>query len=73
MHDKRELPVLWHQALLVFVQRYKSDLSVEQRETLHDLLRVSVNNSAVIFCVIFYYCIFKTIRISCIAIVFLFI
>jgi essential nuclear protein 1 len=38
--DKRELPVLWHQALLVFVQRYKEDISSEQKEALHDLLKV---------------------------------
>ncbi|CAH1405826.1 unnamed protein product [Nezara viridula] len=37
--DKRELPVLWHQALLTFVQRYKSDISSEQREALLGLLR----------------------------------
>ena len=37
--DKRELPVLWHQCLLTFVQRYKQDISSEQREALLDLLR----------------------------------
>ncbi|XP_022106271.1 bystin-like [Acanthaster planci] len=37
--DKRELPVLWHQSLLTFVQRYKEDLSKEQKEALLDLLR----------------------------------
>lgn len=37
--DKRELPVLWHQALLTFVQRYKSDISSEQKEALLGLLR----------------------------------
>lgn len=37
--DTRELPILWHQALLTFVQRYKSDISSEQREALHKLLR----------------------------------
>ncbi|XP_034233912.1 bystin [Thrips palmi] len=37
--DHRELPVLWHQALLTFVQRYKSDISSEQRSALMDLLR----------------------------------
>jgi len=38
--DTRELPVLWHQALLTFVQRYKADISSEQKEALYELLRV---------------------------------
>ncbi|XP_013779881.1 bystin-like [Limulus polyphemus] len=38
--DKRELPVLWHQCLLTFVQRYKEDIASEQQDALHDLLRV---------------------------------
>ncbi|KAH8929646.1 Bystin-domain-containing protein [Atractiella rhizophila] len=33
------LPVLWHQAFLVFVQRYKQDLTAEQRERILDVLR----------------------------------
>ncbi|XP_067014020.2 bystin [Anabrus simplex] len=37
--DRRELPVLWHQALLTFVQRYKGDVSSEQREALLNLLK----------------------------------
>ncbi|XP_068969403.1 bystin [Bombus flavifrons] len=37
--DSRELPVLWHQALLTFVQRYKGDISSEQKEALLGLLR----------------------------------
>ncbi|XP_053987546.1 bystin [Hylaeus volcanicus] len=37
--DPRELPVLWHQALLTFVQRYKSDISSEQKEALLGLLK----------------------------------
>lgn len=43
-HDKRELPVLWHQALLTFVQRYKEDISGEQKEALFDLLRAHSHN-----------------------------
>jgi len=39
-HDHRILPVLWHQALLVFVQRYKEDISSEQKEALYGVLRV---------------------------------
>ncbi|XP_060069999.1 bystin-like [Ylistrum balloti] len=38
--DKRELPVLWHQCLLTFAQRYKEDISSEQKESLLELLRV---------------------------------
>lgn len=37
--DNRELPVLWHQALLTFVQRYKADISSEQRDALLELLK----------------------------------
>ena len=37
--DERDLPVLWHQSLLTFVQRYKEDLSVEQKEALMELIR----------------------------------
>ncbi|XP_073700750.1 bystin [Garra rufa] len=37
--DKRTLPVLWHQSLLTLVQRYKADLSSEQKEALLELLR----------------------------------
>jgi len=35
--DKRELPVLWHQSLLVFVQRYKNNL---QDETTRERLKL---------------------------------
>lgn len=38
-NDKREMPVLWHQSLLTFVQRYKNDISSEQKEALFALLR----------------------------------
>ncbi|XP_033726837.1 bystin-like [Pecten maximus] len=37
--DKRELPVLWHQSFLTFAQRYKEDISSEQKESLLELLR----------------------------------
>lgn len=40
INDKRALPVLWHQCLLVFVQNYKNDLSNEQKESLLELLRI---------------------------------
>ena len=34
------LPVLWHQALLVFVQRYKNEISIREKEELRDLMKV---------------------------------
>ncbi|KAB8360933.1 hypothetical protein FH972_024665 [Carpinus fangiana] len=33
------LPVLWHQALLAFAQRYRNDITEDQREALLDLLQ----------------------------------
>ncbi|XP_035693133.1 bystin-like [Branchiostoma floridae] len=41
--DKRQLPVLWHQCLLTFVQRYKEDLASEQKEAMIDLLRAQTH------------------------------
>ncbi|KAL9108079.1 MAG: hypothetical protein Q9227_007054 [Pyrenula ochraceoflavens] len=38
--DDLKLPVLWHQGLLVFAQRYKNDITEDQREALLDLLLV---------------------------------
>jgi essential nuclear protein 1 len=35
-----KLPVLWHQSLLVFVQRYGSDLTADQKDALLDVIRV---------------------------------
>ena len=37
--EERELPVLWHQSLLTFAQRYKGDLTVQDREKLKLALR----------------------------------
>ena len=42
-NEKRELPVLWHQAFLTFVQRYKSHVSSEQKEALLDLLKFQIH------------------------------
>ena len=39
--ESRNLPVLWHQSLLTFVQRYKEDMSMEQKEGLLELVRGS--------------------------------
>jgi essential nuclear protein 1 len=38
-HDPRDMPVLWHQCLLVFVQRYKEDITSEQKDALMELIR----------------------------------
>lgn len=35
-----ELPVLWHQAFLAFAQRYKNDITDEQRDALLEVLKV---------------------------------
>lgn len=35
-----KLPVLWHQGLLIFAQRYKNDITEDQREALLDLILV---------------------------------
>ena len=35
-----KLPVLWHQCLLVFVQRYKNELKSEARELLRQVMRI---------------------------------
>jgi essential nuclear protein 1 len=37
---RRELPILWHQSLLVFAQRYKHDIEVAQKNRIKDLLKV---------------------------------
>ncbi|POY74211.1 hypothetical protein BMF94_2649 [Rhodotorula taiwanensis] len=37
--DQRQMPVLWHQSFLVFAQRYKADLTPEQKDALLEVLR----------------------------------
>ncbi|KAJ8698269.1 snoRNA-binding rRNA-processing protein, variant 2 [Pleurotus ostreatus] len=39
--DAEKLPVLWHQSLLAFVQRYASDLTPEQKDALLDVVRAT--------------------------------
>lgn len=39
LNETRNLPILWHQALLTFTQRYKFELNDEQRERIKALLR----------------------------------
>ncbi|KAJ1667300.1 snoRNA-binding rRNA-processing protein [Coemansia sp. RSA 1813] len=38
--EERQLPVLWHQSFLVFAQRYKADLTPEQKDGLLSVLKV---------------------------------
>lgn len=38
-NDERDMPVLWHQCLLAVCQRYKNDLSREQKSAVMDLIR----------------------------------
>jgi len=42
-HEGSVLPLLWHKALLLFVQRYKFDLSEDQKRRLRELLRVHMH------------------------------
>ncbi|GJN89032.1 hypothetical protein Rhopal_002006-T1 [Rhodotorula paludigena] len=42
--DTRQMPVLWHQSFLVFVQRYKQDLTTEQKEALLEVLRFQTHH-----------------------------
>jgi essential nuclear protein 1 len=37
--DSRDLPVLWHQALLVFCQRYKNEVKDQARESLRVVMK----------------------------------
>ncbi|KAF9362689.1 snoRNA-binding rRNA-processing protein [Mortierella sp. NVP85] len=37
--DPRPMPVLWHQSFLVFAQRYKADITPDQKQALIELLR----------------------------------
>ncbi|KAG5727747.1 hypothetical protein E4T56_gene20785 [Termitomyces sp. T112] len=39
--DADRLPVLWHQSLLVFTQRYASDLTPDQKDALLDVIRAT--------------------------------
>ncbi|GAA5876713.1 hypothetical protein JCM3774_005924 [Rhodotorula dairenensis] len=42
--DQRQMPVLWHQAFLVFAQRYKADLTPEQKDALLEILRYQTHH-----------------------------
>ncbi|XP_065637717.1 bystin-like [Quercus suber] len=38
LEDSRMMPVIWHQSLLAFVQRYKNELRKEDKDNLRNLL-----------------------------------
>lgn len=39
LEDKRVMPVIWHQTLLAFVQRYKNELTMEDKDNLDRLMQ----------------------------------
>ena len=39
------MPTIWHQCLLTFVQRYKSDLTAAQKDALRDLMHVHTHHA----------------------------
>lgn len=41
----KPLPVIWHQSFLVFCQRYKNDLTEDQRDALLDVAKAQVHSS----------------------------
>ncbi|CAE7540230.1 bysl [Symbiodinium pilosum] len=43
--EDKVLPLVWHRALLIFVQRYKFELSADQKRRLKELLRVHYHES----------------------------
>eukprot|EP00405_Crypthecodinium_cohnii_P007626 CAMPEP_0206424452 /NCGR_PEP_ID=MMETSP0324_2-20121206/3238_1 /ASSEMBLY_ACC=CAM_ASM_000836 /TAXON_ID=2866 /ORGANISM="Crypthecodinium cohnii, Strain Seligo" /LENGTH=424 /DNA_ID=CAMNT_0053889113 /DNA_START=171 /DNA_END=1445 /DNA_ORIENTATION=- len=43
--DERLLPVVWHRSLLIFVQRYKFDLTDDHRKRIKELLKVHFHES----------------------------
>jgi essential nuclear protein 1 len=43
--EKEKLPVIWHQTFLAFSQRYRNDITEDQREALLDLLQVRGHKS----------------------------
>mmetsp|Transcript_12774 Transcript_12774/g.21381 ORF Transcript_12774/g.21381 Transcript_12774/m.21381 type:complete len:338 (-) Transcript_12774:72-1085(-) len=42
--ESRLLPVIWHQSLLVFVQRYKFEFISEQKEKLKQLVKIQIHH-----------------------------
>ncbi|CAB4055546.1 ENP1 [Lepeophtheirus salmonis] len=46
-NERKELPVLWHQAFLTFIQRYKRDISSEQKEALLELIKMHSHSGGI--------------------------
>ena len=44
LDDERDMPLVWHQALLVFVQRYKNEILAEDKEALRHLMRAHTHH-----------------------------
>lgn len=44
-NDSRTLPVVWHSAQLVFIQRYKYDLTNDQRRRFKELLKIHYHDA----------------------------
>ncbi|CAG8667210.1 15048_t:CDS:2 [Acaulospora morrowiae] len=42
-NDERAMPVLWHQSFLVFAQRYKQDLTPEQKDALLGVMKAKTH------------------------------
>ena len=40
---EKQLPVMWHQAFLVFAQRYKNDITEDQRDALLEVLKIQIH------------------------------
>ena len=47
-HEKRQLPVLWHQALLTMAQRYKLEFDQDQLNKLKELMKVQQHHQITI-------------------------
>lgn len=45
LEDTRELPVIWHQCLLMFAQRYKFELNDSQKERFKELIKTQFHHS----------------------------
>lgn len=39
-HEERLLPVLWHQSFLTFIQRYKNDLTAEEKDIVRSVCKI---------------------------------
>lgn len=44
-NEKRELPVLWYQCFLTFAQRYKQDISSDQKQALLEICKIQCHHA----------------------------